>query len=174
MGATAIAGRREQLRAHVALWTTTAAAAATVALSPPLADTMREALRFSLQPSSGSIDEALAITTANARVLGAVLLAALAVRAAPVLKPALDALVGLVVGANAVLVGIAAGTYGARALPWLIHLPLEWAAVGTALGLYAIARRRPPGHQELAGAGVTIATALATGAAAETYITPQT
>ena len=173
MGAAAIATRHTHLRAHVALWTITAVPAVTVAVAPPLADVTRAALRFSLQPSRGSSHEALSIATANARVLAAVLIAALAVQAAPRLKPTLDAVVGLVIGANAVLVGIAAGAYGARALPWLVHLPLEWAAVGTAVGVYATARRRAPCRRELAAPAALMGLAILTAAAIETYLTPQ-
>lgn len=87
--------------------------------------------------------------------------------------PLLDLLVAAVVLGNAALVGVAFGAYGARAVPWLVHLPVEWAALGTALALYLTARRRPVGRQIVVRSAVAIAVLVAAAAVTETYLTPQ-
>ena len=161
------------LRVHLAIWLATIAPAAVVHASPELAHDARAALAFRLEPTPGTLDEAIAILGTNARVTAALLLAAIAVTGLHALCPLLDTFVAAIVGANAALVGVATGAYGAAALPWLIHLPFEWTALGTATATYVAARARPTGPGALARAAATTALLLVTAAATETYLTPQ-
>ena len=157
----------------MALWAVTLAPAAIVHASPDLAHDIRTALAFRLEPTPGTLDDALGILGTNARVTAALLLAAVAVAGLAPLRPVLDVFVITIVVANAALVGIATGAYGPAALPWLVHLPLEWAALGTAAAEYTRARAGPLRPRHVArSAGVT-ALLLILAAVSETYLTPQ-
>jgi hypothetical protein len=87
-----------------------------------------------------------------------------------------------VLGANAVTVGLALGRWQGRLVPYLPHLPLEWAAAGLAASVWARALAtgpRDPGHVA-AGAGwrgravaaAMTLTLLAGAAGAEALLTP--
>jgi hypothetical protein len=160
--------------AHVSATLTlaTLVPAVAVAALPRLSGKVRHALGFELQPTPGSLQEAGAIAATNARVVAAVLLAAWAVARAPIVKPCLDAVVVLVVGANAALIGCAIGGYGIGALPWLVHVPLELEALAVAGAAYrcsrANARTAPPYGGVIGGCAVLIAGA----AIVESYVTP--
>ena len=86
-----------------------------------------------------------------------------------------DAAVSLVLGANAVQVGLALGRWQGRLLPYLPHLPLEWAAAGIAAGVWLYARTDSDeddrGRSFVVQAAVTVA-ALAAAAAMEVLLTP--
>lgn len=158
------------LRVHLALWAATLSPAAIVFPSPQLAQGIRTALGFRLEPTPGTLIEALNILGTNARVTATLFLAAVAVTGLPQLRPALDAFVAVLVLGNAALVGVAIGAYGTAALPWLVHLPLEWAALGTAASAYACARAGPA---RFAVRTPATALLLVAAAATETYLTPQ-
>jgi len=138
--------------------------ATVVAATPGLAASARTALGFTLQPTPPSLNEAASIALANARVAGAILICAYAVARCPPARRLLDPLVVLIVLSNAALVGVALGAYGTRALPWLVHLPLEWTAFGLALTRYLAPR--PKGR-------AAIAFLLVAAAAVEVRLTPQ-
>ena len=161
------------LKTHLAIWLATIAPAAAVHASPELAHDVRTALAFRLEPRPGTLNEALGILATNARATAALLLTAIAVTGLPPLRPILDAFVTTIVVANAALVGIATGAYGAAAMPWLIHLPLEWTALGTATAAYAAARAGPTSPRALARAAALTTLLLIAAAATETYLTPQ-
>ena len=153
-------------RAYLLLWATTAAAAAAAALFGPLAHATRDALHLELAPHAASPAGA-AWTIANNALAGGwpALLSLLRVTQA-----ARRVLLCSWLAVNAVPVGLAVGAYGAHLMPYLAHLPLEWAAL--ALPLAANLTATPPGPRaRLLGAGAFFAL-LAAAAAAETYLTP--
>ena len=155
---------------HVALWGATVVPAAVVHASPELAHDVRTALAFRFEPRPGTLNEALGILGTNARVTATLLLAAFAVTRAPVVRPALDALVAVVVLTNATVVGVAIGAYGKAALPWLVHLPVEWGALATATAAYARSRAGPARVRESAARTAAL---LVIAALIEAYLTPQ-
>jgi len=156
-----------------ALWGLTILAALFVAATPALAANVRDMLALPLTATPGSAGEALDILTTNARVLGAIALAALSARHARPLVPALDLLVVTLAAGNATLVGAAIGAHGPPAAPWLAHLPIEWAALATGLTGYCQARR--PTHLPAHTTGVLIALTailLTLGAIVESFAVP--
>jgi general stress protein CsbA len=88
-------------------------------------------------------------------------------------------LAGILAG-NAITVGITLGRWQVRLVPYLPHLPLEWAAAGVAAGVWAAAVTRSPdraarGRTALRGqvvAGVLTLVLLAAAAVTEVLLTP--
>jgi hypothetical protein len=161
------------LAAHGGLWLATLAPAATVAVTPGAAATARSALNFPLQPSPPSLNEAAQIALTNARVTGAILLAAFTVTRCHRARALLDVALLAVVAPNAVMVGVALGAYGPSGLPWLVHLPLEWAALATALTAYVTARRRTLPARDQARRAAAVGVLVVVGALAESLLTPR-
>jgi hypothetical protein len=156
------------MRAFVALWGLTIASAAVVAGLPALGARLRDWYAFA--PRGGDPTRALAIWAANARVVVLILLAAFAMR--PRVRPVLDGLLMIVVGGNVALVGAALGAYGARLVPWLAHLPLEWAGFAAVLGVYTHARAAAPSQRQFAQTAAVAFGLLAVGASVEVWATP--
>ncbi len=159
--------------AHGALWAATALPALAVAALPGAPAAARAALGFSLAPPPPSLAETIGIATTNARVAGAILLAAVAVASAPAIRRLLDAMLVLVLTPNAVLVGVALGAYGAAAIPFLVHLPLEWIAIGNAVSAYLRARRGGDRLRPVAADVLRIGAVLAAAAWVEVWLTPR-
>jgi hypothetical protein len=156
-------------KANALLWAPTLAAAATVAAVPGLAQATREAFSFKLEPHPGSFSEASEIFATNLRVAATLLLAAVVVAAAPLARPLMDALLVAIILPNTLLVGAALGAY--QSPRWLVHLPLEWAALALALGPYG----RPPSRPDatpLPLAAVRTVLALSAAASFESFLTP--
>lgn len=152
------------------LWLATLLAGLLVAVVPGAAPAVRNAFAFRLDiASSGTWNEAVGYFTTNIRVLGAVLLAAWARMRIGVLARVLDIAVVTLVTANVGLVGAAVGAYGVAALPWLTHLPLEWAALATVVRCYVLAGSAKLTALVYGRHGVIGAVALAAAAAAETF-----
>jgi protein-S-isoprenylcysteine O-methyltransferase Ste14 len=85
-----------------------------------------------------------------------------------------DAAIAGVLGVNAVRVGLALGRWQGRLLPYLPHVPLEWAAAAIAAGAWLYARTHDDqkrGAGLLIQAAITLAT-LAAAAAVEVLLTP--
>ena len=120
------------------------------------------------RPSTGGV---AGIALANLRVLGFLLLASLAT-AQRRLVPLLDALVALGLVVNVGLVGLALGAYGSALLPWLPHVPLEWAVLAIGLAAYLRARRLAPRVRDVASAGALAVVPLVLAAAIEAWATP--
>jgi hypothetical protein len=135
------------------------------------AEALQSWFAFEPGPRKAGIGHALNIWLANLRVLGLLLLAALAVQARH-LRPVLDAVAVLIIGANVTLVGLALGAYGAPLLPWLAHVPLEWAGLAFGLAAYTRARDHTPCLPAVAQAGAAGAGLLALAAAVEVWATP--
>jgi len=161
-------------RAYAALWALTAAPAALIAVVPKAAHTAQAHLNFAFAPADGTPAEALDILLTNGRVLAAITLAAWAAGRSGALRPMLDASVALTAALNVALVGVAIGAYGPRALAWLPHLPLEWAALACALAAYTQHRRTAQPLHTLAAPLAACAPLLVLAALAESYITAHT
>lgn len=143
--------------------------ALTAAAVPGVAPELRHWFAFAPGPRPAGIACALAVWAANLRVLGFLLLAALAARERR-LRPALDAVVTLVVGANVGLAGGALGAYGPGLLPSLAHVPLEWAGLAGGLTAYLHARTQRVLPARLARLGAGAAALLALGASVEVWL----
>jgi hypothetical protein len=157
-------------RAFGSLIAVTLSAALVAAATPGLATALRRWFAFEPEPVA-AIAAAFTVWLANMRVLGLVLLAALAARERR-LVPALDLAVAVVLGDNVAVVGLALGAYGLALLPWLAHVPLEWAGLAVGLAAYARARDHTPCLPAVAKAGAAGAGVLALAAVVETWATP--
>jgi len=83
-----------------------------------------------------------------------------------------DALVLANLLAPALLLASALAGYGPRALPYLPHVPVEWAGIATGAGGWLIERHRPLTARERA-TWITATIAILTCAASiETYLVP--
>jgi hypothetical protein len=70
---------------------------------------------------------------------------------------------------NAALVGAALGAHGTTAVPWLVHLPLEWTALALTATHYAGSRKAGA----TLGPVANVAGLLTAAALVESYATPQ-
>jgi hypothetical protein len=162
-------------RTSLGVWTLTAAAALITAALPAAGQLARHELRLALVPASAPpVTRMLSVALTNAFAAGWPLLLALLDGPRRAIRAVHRALIALWLAVNVIPVGAAIGAYGARILPYLPHLPLEWTAVALALAGYLHARgRQEPGRALLAPAlGLTIV--LIAAAALETYATPHT
>ena len=145
-----------------------ACAAAAVAVAG-VADDVRRAMRFDFAGVEQTPAVALAIASQNARLVAAALVCAAIVPRLP--RPArlvADVVLAVVLVANASLVGVALGAYGARlAAP---HLPVELAALSLAGAAYMHASRHSVGMVALALVAATCALLLVIAAALESYV----
>jgi hypothetical protein len=76
---------------------------------------------------------AAAVLLANARLIAVLLVAAVLVTRVPQWRPIVDAVIGALLGVNALAVGGAIGAGGSEVVGSLAHLPLEWAALAVGL-----------------------------------------
>jgi hypothetical protein len=163
---TARTSTRAVAAAYTALWAVTLTAA-TIALLAGVAP--------QLTPDGdrgGSLTETLSILTTNARMAGVTLAAALLLRAVREWRPIFDAVLGLLYAFNASVVGLAIAEHGPAIVPWLVHLPIEWAAFAITAGAYLQARRAPLPWSLLTRYAVAAAAALILAAVVEGYALP--
>ena len=163
---------RHAAKTTALLWAVTLCAALAAASLPGVAAALRDAFAFRLdagRPATWA--EAGDYFTANLRVISALLLAA-AARARGGPATLLDVVVTLTALGNAGMVGAAIGAYGLPALPWLVHLPLEWAALGVVLSAYGCGRHRLLTLRALGTAAVAATLLLLAAAATEAWATP--
>jgi hypothetical protein len=167
---TPAVGRREMAQAYAALLGATVLAALVAAVVPGVARFLRGWFAFDTgaRPSTGGVAR---IALANLRILGFLLLASLATTHRR-LVPLLDAVVTLGLVANVGLVGLALGVYGSSLLPWLPHVPFEWAALAIGLAAYLRARRLAPRVRDVARAGALAVVPLVLAAVIEAWATP--
>ena len=124
-----------------------------------------------------TFDAVAAILTNNARALAApfILIVARFSMTRPT-RLAGDAVIAVILGANAFRVGLALGHWGETLFPYLPHLPLEYLAASTAGSAWVTTRRRPPGAHGAARSTVVhaaVTLVLITAAAAvEVLLTP--
>lgn len=166
---------RAVLTASGVLWGATAAIAALVAAIPQLVRAARDVLGpLGAHPLQRSPVEVFHIAANNALVAGSMLaFAAFAARMGPKTRTVCDVVAVSIVARSAVFVGVALGAHTPALLPYLPHLPLEWAAIGIGAGAWLHARRRSLGGRELAALTVLAAVALIGAAVLETYATPR-
>lgn len=162
---------RTALGCTIALWLTTVLATAAGALDPALAPGRPP--HPTIHPGLGAW---VSILANNARVLCApIVLAALGLQHHRCGRRLGDlAIVGVLV-LNGGLVGLELGRWGARLLPYLPHLPLEWLATGTAASGWVSLRRAPVGSTGRHALVVTALLAgglLAAAGAVEVLLTP--
>ena len=164
--------RRALWRAYLAIWALTVATAVLVLLAPGAAGHARRMLGFTLTPRRVDLADAMRVWLTNARFIALLTAAALLASRHRALRLVCDGVVGWAICSNVALVGVALGAYSARAPRWLIHLPLEWAAIAAALALYLRARRRAPSASELAVMLLAAGAVLTAAAVLETFGTP--
>ncbi len=154
----------------------TLAIAAIVAAVPPLAAAVRDALPVRLDGANIPHEpgEVVRIAANNLAVAGSMLLtAALAARMRRTARLVCDVLAASIVARSAVLVGAVLGSRTTDLVPYLPHLPLEWAAIATASGAWLYARRRPLSGRQLAAFTVATVALVLAAAVLETYATPR-
>jgi hypothetical protein len=157
-------------RATAALWAATLFPALAIATLPGAAETAREFYCFRLTHAQGATwSDAPAYFATNLRVVAAILIGAWARPRSGPLRPSLDVAILLTVAANAVLAGGALGAYGLAAARQLAHLPLEWGALGLALGTYCQAGQSTAAPASIARAALGAVAALAAAAALEAH-----
>ena len=155
--------------AYAGLWTSTCVGVLVGAAAPGLAPGGHP------HPAlHGTLEDAASIAIANARVLSApFLLALFRFPSDRRWRPLGDLLVIVLLGGNALRVGLALGRDGEVLLPYLPQLPLEWLAAALAAAAWLTLRtgaRTRTGLAYLAAVLVLVAAA----AAIETVYTPHT
>lgn len=83
-----------------------------------------------------------------------------------------DALVLFVVARNTVSVGVELGRWRDKLLPYIPQLPLEWAALAIATGVWLLVRNGCPKWRSLVRLAVATVLLLTAAAAVETWCTP--
>ena len=151
------------LRCAAILCTSGLVVALVVSLVPGAGSAARGFLGYRLRPTPGSVSDALSIAAHNGTwMLEVGLLGSLRRRIRR--RWPIDTLVYTVAGANAALVGLAIGAYGAEGLPYLPHLPPEALAVAATLCGYRTGSSRYFGS-------ALVLTLLAAGC--ESFLVPQ-
>ncbi len=165
------------LRAYAALWTSTLAAGALVALGGSLVGGwVRRTLALSLSGTGNpppTVGRMLALAAHNIPI-GAwpLLLGVLVAENNRRARRAADAALVACMLANTVPVGAALGAYGASLIPYIPQLPIEWAGLAIGYGSWLIQRRRAVSvHQRLQWVALTIVVLLVA-AALESYAVP--
>jgi Stage II sporulation protein M len=122
---------------------------------------------------TGSVSDALSILTNNARVLAVPFaLALLQLPAARIGRTVGDVIIGALTAYSAATVGIALGRWRVRLVPYLPHLPLEWAALSISVAAWGLVRDGRPHGRELLTLACSAAVLLCAAAAVETWATP--
>jgi hypothetical protein len=122
---------------------------------------------------TGSLNDWLAITAENVRVLAApFLLWPLGAHHSRHGRRAGDTIVLAVIAVNAIPVGIALGRWQSRLIPYVPQLPLEWAALILAVSAWLTIRTTTATRHRIAGLAASTAVLVLTAAALETWATP--
>jgi hypothetical protein len=154
-----------------ALVAVTVAAAVAGALDRALASSV--APHPTLEPTLGAWGS---ILLTNTRVLALpALLAAFGFARGRWSRPLGDLAVAAVLGANAILVGLALGRWQTQLLSYVPQLPVEWLAAGTAAAIWVVARDQP-GQRRITSAlllhTLAVLALLMAAAALEVFATP--
>lgn len=130
--------------------------------------------RLQLHPhSTPSAGAALATWAHNMRIAGWPLLAiALRMHRQRWRRQLGDVFFAASLAANSVLVGAAIAAGGRELLPYLPHLPFEWAAMALSATGWLIASRTPMPQRQLAALAIVFAVLLGVAAVLETYCVP--
>ena len=159
------------LTCAVAATLVAACSAAAVAATSTAGD-VRRTLRFDFADAQRTPSAALQIAAQNTRLVAAALLCAAVVPRLPQAALLLaDVVLALLLVANAGLLGVALGAYGAQlAVAIALHLPLELAALSLAGGAYMHASRRPVSAVALVIVASTCGLLVVIAATLETYV----
>jgi hypothetical protein len=151
-----------------ALWAITLAAAGLGALPTLIAP------RLQLHPHAiPSMHEALVTWAHNVRVAGwPLLFAATGLYRQRWQRQLGDLLLAASLIVNGVLVGAAVAAGHGRILPYLVHLPLEWAAMALSASGWLLASRTRLTRRQLAVTGAAFVVLLALASFVETYAVP--
>lgn len=165
------------VRAYAAIWIVTLTAAALVALdAATLGHATRGALELALTPAHNppvQVQRVLALAAHNVPIAAWPLLPGLlADRPNRILRHAVDGLVVACLLANAAPVGAALGAYGARLLPYVPQLPIEWAGLAFGYASWLVQRRHTIGAAQRVGLLAAIVLVLVLAAIIETAAVP--
>jgi len=155
--------------AYMGLWTITVVGAAIGSAVPALAPVGRP------HPTlHGSLGDFTSIAATNARILSApFLLAVFRFPAQRFTRRLGDLVIGGMLGANALRVGLALGRWHARLIPYLPQLPLEWLAAALTAASWVALRNGIGRRTALAYLAAVLGLVVAA-AAVETIATPHT
>jgi hypothetical protein len=162
---------------HAAVWGATLSAAVVVTLvGEPARLAARQTLGLALTPGHTpppTLAHVLELASHNIPIAAWPLL--LGVAGAPRRAPTRALLDALALGcllANTIPVGAALATYAAHLLPYVVQLPLEWAALALGYGTWLVERRRALRGIERLSCLAIIALLLLCGALLETFAVP--
>jgi len=160
------------LRCYLVTWLPTLASAyAVVAINAKTAVT-RARLDPAATPPPG-VDHALALLAHNLPIAAwPILLGATGAHRNSASRRAADVLVLTTLVANTAPVGAALGAYGLHLLPYLPHVPMEWAGLALGASAWAIQRRRAMTVLEGVAISACVAALLLVAAAVETWCVP--
>lgn len=160
-------------RAYFVLWATTLAIALAVVILPGLSEYVRRALDLTFQSASDTIPDALTIWINNsATCLIPIFLLLLTDPSRGGLRLIIP--VGILIASvvpSVVIVGTAIGAYTDRIVPYLIHLPLEWAALALPLSLWPAALDAPLPRRTLGSAALLTLAFTLSAALVEVFVT---
>lgn len=160
------------LRCYLATWLITLASAYAVAAISAKTAIRHARLDPAATPAPG-VDHALALLARNLPIAAwPILLGATGAHRNRKASRAADVLVLTTLVVNTAPVGAALGAYGLQLLPYLPHLPIEWAGLALGASAWAIQRRHAMTVPEGARIGVRVAALLAVAAAVETWGVP--
>lgn len=159
---------------YAVTWGFTLTAAIAALTLPGLAETVRDGLRLSLSAHAVNPADVLSIFARNALTF------AIAPALAQILRPwrgglwlsGGSAFLALVLIPNTLIVGLAAGAYGGRLLPFLPHLPLEWAALAWSAATWSLSYTRRLSGRTLFGLFLVNCPIILIAAIVEVYATP--
>ena len=122
---------------------------------------------------TGTPGQALGILAGNARILAVPFaLAILRLPESRLGRTVGDVTIATLTGLSTVNVGIALGRWGDQLIPYLPHLPLEWAALSLTVAAWLLIRNGHAPAGQLAGVAAVIAVLLVAAAGVETFATP--
>ena len=154
----------------------TGAVAAVTAVVPGLAQLSRQLLPTHLDGAGldHALGQVVALVAHNGAIVAALLAAAaLRTRAGRLGRALCDALAVSIVARSILLVGFVLGGQGTDLLPFLIHLPLEWAALAAGTVAWRRSFDAPLTPSDVAHFAAAAACALLAAATLETYATPR-
>lgn len=163
---------RVWLRCYFLTWLPTLVGAYAVAAIDAKTATRRVLLDPASTPPPG-VDHALALLAHNLPIATwPILLGVTGAHRNSRGRRAADVLVLTTLVANTAPVGAALGAYGLELLPYLPHVPIEWAGLALGASAWAIQRRRAMTVLEGAAIGAGVAALLLVAAAVETWCVP--
>jgi hypothetical protein len=169
--------RRAWLGAYCAIWVLTLGVDAIVALAGPLKVPARHLLGLRLQPSqtaSPGLAHVLSLAVHNLPIAAwPLLLGVVGAHHSHIGRLVADSLLAGCLAVNVLPVGAALGAYGPAVLPYLPHLPFEWAALAMGASGWLLQRHRTlTVHEGLALLALTSCMLLAA-SVLETYAVPR-